>query len=399
MEQFLQKIKEVQTTLKQLAIEGWLLYDFRRSNPLALSFLEIPPEKMLSRRFFYWIPQTGIPIKIVSQVEPNGLAHLPGETKVYHSWQQLEQFLKKILIDHPIIAMEYSPNNAIPVISKVDGGTIDWMRQLGAQVVSSAHLLQHYTSVWTDAQLQQHLAAAHVLDTTAAKTWAYIQQHLQMNQPITEYQVQQFMLECIESQECMTEYPPTCAVNQNSADPHYSPQKESSFPIKRGDLILIDLWCKKKTLDAVYADISRMGIAAAQASAEQETVFSVVKEARDVATQLIQDHYTQQRPIQGWQVDQACREVIIQKGYGAYFVHRTGHNIGTQVHGSGTNLDNLETHDERELLAGTCFSVEPGIYLPAKFGIRLEYDIYLDPQGTIKITGGIQEKFIYLFEN
>jgi Xaa-Pro dipeptidase len=277
------------------------------------------------------------------------------------------------------IAMEYSPNNIIPAVSKVDAGTIDFIRQLGAYVVSSANLIQQYTSVWTPAQFHSHLAAADTLDSIASKTWNYIEMKLQSNQGISEYQVQQFMLNLIEEQGCMTDDPPICAVNQNSADPHYTPTQTRFSEIHKGDFILIDLWCKQKTAEAVYADIARIGVAAAQATPQQQKIFSLLKEARDVATTFIKDHYTRQIPLQGWQVDQVCRNIIQQGSYGEFFIHRTGHNIGQQVHGSGANLDNLETRDVRELIAGTCFSMEPGIYLPDQLGMRLEYDIYLDP--------------------
>lgn len=393
---FESKLREVQSILMEQEIDGWLLYDYRRSNSLAHAFLEIPSDTMTTRRFFYWIPQKGEPIKIVPLIEPYTLDHLPGLAWTYQSWQDLEHLLFSIATENRTIAMEYSPYNALPNISKVDAGTVELIRKGQAQVVSSANLLQRYTSVWTPAQFQSHLAAAHALERIADRTWAFIESSLQLRSPIDEYKVQQFMLRAMEEEGCHTADRPTCAVNGHSADPHYHPTSDQALPIARGDFILLDLWCKQKVPHAVYADITRVGVAAAQSAQKQKEIFNIVKNARDVATLMIKEYYENQRPLEGWQVDQACRNVIQEVGLGDYFIHRTGHNIGEEVHGPGCNLDNLETHDDRQLLAGTCFSVEPGIYLPHEFGVRLEYDIYLDPAGHMLITGGIQEELVCL---
>lgn len=394
--EFDKTLNEVQSLLEEQQIDGWLLYDFHRSNPLVYTFLNIPPGKLLSRRFFYWIPQKGEPIKILPQIEPHTLDHLPGVKWLYKSWQELEKLLFSITVENAKVAMEYSPYNALPIISKVDAGTIELMRKNGAEIVSSANLVQRYTSVWSERQLQGHLAAADVLNEIVNRTWAFIEKSLQNKLSIDEYQVQQFMLDLMHQNQCITADPPTCAVNAHSADPHYGPTKDCSSPIHPGDFILLDLWCKQDTQDSVYADITRVGVAAPQATPRQVKIFNLVKAARDRATLFVKENYEKGQPIQGWEVDQACRDVIVEAGYGDYFIHRTGHNIGEEVHGSGANLDNLETHDFRELIPGTCFSVEPGIYLPQQFGVRLEYDIYLHPTGRIEITGGIQEELVCL---
>jgi Xaa-Pro aminopeptidase len=394
---FREKLADVQEKLKKEKIDGWLLYDFRHNNPLAYSFLEIKPVKMLSRRFFYWIPQKGETIKIVPQIEPHTLDHLPGIKWIYKTWQELENFLFSLHLDNCRIAMEYSPFNTLPIISKVDAGTIDLLRQYGAEIVSSANFIQHYTSVWSTQQLQDHLYAAEVLDKIVTQTWTFIEKKLVGHNYIDEYQVQQFMLQLMHDYGCITADPPTCAVNANSADPHYTPKKEASQSIRLGDFILLDLWCKKNCQRAVYADITRVGVASNKPSDKQQAIFQIVKKARDQATEFVRECYEKNKPLQGWEVDQICRDVIHECGYEAYFIHRTGHNIGEEVHGPGANLDNFETHDFRELIAGTCFSVEPGIYLPHEFGVRLEYDIYLSMDGQVQITGGIQEK-LYLME-
>jgi Xaa-Pro aminopeptidase len=393
---FAAKVKEVQSTLFEEGIGGWLLYDYHRSNSLACSFLEIPEGKMVSRRFFYWIPQKGEPIKIVPQIEPYTLDHLPGLKWVYRGWQELERILFSIGAERLKIAMEYSPYNALPNVSKVDAGVIELMRKTGAEVVSSANLLQRYTCVWSPQQVESHLMAAHVLDSVVGKTWAFIEHALQVHSPIDEFQVQQFILREIDEAGCETADLPICAVNAHSADPHYSPTSLASHSIHKGDFILLDLWCKKKGSHAVYADITRVGVASPNAGEKEREIFKIVKEARDKATDFIRDRYENHLFMQGWQVDQICRDHIQESGYGEFFIHRTGHNIGEEVHGAGANLDNFETHDYRELLPGTAFSVEPGIYLPDQFGVRLEYDIYLHPAGHIEITGGIQTELVCL---
>lgn len=392
--EFTTKLKEVQTYLKEQEIEGWLLFDFRQSNPLAYTFLDIPPDKMLTRRFFYWIPQQGEPIKIVPLIEPHTLDHLPGIKWFYRGWQELERLVFSLAVENAKIAMEYSPYNALPVVSKVDAGTIDLVRKSGAEVVSSANLLQHYTSVWSEFQLQSHLAAAKILEDIVDRTWAFIEKSLQTRTSLDEYQVQQFMLHAMHEANCHTSHPPTCAVNAHSADPHYHPEANGASSIQPGDFILLDLWCKQRLPGAVYADITRVGVAALKPDHRQKEIFEIVKEARDQATLFVKEHYEAHQLIQGWQVDQVCRDFIQKAGFGEFFIHRTGHNLGEEVHGPGANLDNLETHDYRQLIPGTGFTIEPGIYLPQQFGVRLEYDLYLDPKGQVRITGGIQEELV-----
>lgn len=388
-----QKIADTQVELKKNQIDGWLFYDFRRSNDLACQFLNIPNEVLLTRRFFYWIPAQGEPIKIVSSIE-DPLKHLPGQTKKFKSWQQLDEVLKEILQNSKRIAMEYSPRNAIPYISKVDAGTIELIREFGVEVVSSSDLLQKYTSVLTEKQLEMHLIAADVLDKTANKTWSWIFENIKKSKRIDEYQVQQFILNEIKSQKCITQDLPICAVNANSADPHFSPDKFNSSEIKAGDFILIDLWCKLDEKEAVYADITRVGVAAERPTSKQQEIFSIVRQAQQAATELVKQRYGQGKPLQGWEVDQAARDVIESAGYGDFFVHRTGHNIGTSDHGNGAHMDNFETQDLRYLLPQTCFSIEPGIYLPGEFGVRLEYDVYLGKESEVLVTGGIQDQLV-----
>lgn len=390
------KIQDTQKTLALLQLDGWLLYDFRRNNDLACQFLDIPSDRLLSRRFFYWIPQKGDPVKIVHTIESNVLDHLPGCKLPYHTWQEIETHLAEILKKSKRIAMEYSPRNAIPAVSKVDAGTLDIIRDFGIEVVSSGDILQQYTSIWDDYKLKTHLAAARILDETVAKAWQYISDHLRQKKPLTEYQVQQYIIGEFLKRGCVASDPPICAVNAHSADPHYCPDKLHSSIIQEGDFILIDLWCKQNVPRAVYADITRVGVAFSHPTDRQQMIFDIVKNARDAGTELVRDRFLQKKPVLGCEVDQCCRDVISSAGYGRYFIHRTGHNIDESDHGNGAHLDNLETQDSRQLLAGTCFSIEPGIYLPGEFGVRLEYDVYVSPEGDVHVTGGIQNEILCL---
>lgn len=388
------KITEVQNDLQQLGWDGWLFYDFRRSNELACDFLEISKHAFLTRRFFYWIPKVGEPVKVVHGVEQHMLDHLPGIKKIYRTWQELDVLLKDLLHGQRQVAMEYSPYNAIPYVSKVDAGTIEKLRAWGIDVVSSADLFQKYQCVWSQSQLQSHLKAADVLDKTAGKAWNFIGNSIKTNKVITEYDVQQFILSEITSQGCTMDGLPICAVNEHSADPHYSPEKESASLIKVGDFVLIDLWCKEKVEDAVYADITRVAKVGKAPTDSQNQVFNVVKESQEKATEFVRKRVEAGLPVMGFEVDDVARGVIAEAGFAEFFIHRTGHNIGIRDHGDGTNIDNFETQDRRHLIAGTCFSIEPGVYLPGEFGVRLEYDVYLGFDRVLMVTGGKQEEIV-----
>lgn len=394
MMNFDEKLKDVQQALHAQGIDGWLLYDFRRTNPLACQFLEIPPERLLTRRFFYWVPAKGTPVKIVHAIEDKSLEHLPGDTHRYQTWRDIESLIGVALTGSKQVAMEYSPRNAIPYVSKVDAGTIDVIRGFGVDVVSSADLLQKFTSVWDAPKLLSHRKAADVLCQAVDDAWKYIESCLRDNTALTEYDVQQFIVEQFAKNGCISADLPICAVNAHSADPHYVPGKNASSVVRRGDFILIDLWCKQDIPRAVYADITRVGVAAAEPTKRQQQIFSVVKAARDAATDLVRERFRQKQPLRGWEVDQAARDVIVEAGYGEFFIHRTGHNIDETDHGNGANIDNFETRDERLLLPGTCFSIEPGIYLPGEFGVRLEYDVVVHLDGSVEVTGGIQDEIV-----
>lgn len=386
------KIQDVQGHLRSQGIDGWLLYDFAGKNSLAREFLDLPSTLLVTRRFFYWIPAQGDPIKLLHQIEPHVLQSRPGSCQMYLKWEELEASLHMILKGSRKVAMEYSPRNAIPYLSQVDGGMIDLVRSCGVEVVSSGDFLQYYTCALSDEQLLSHLDACAFLDQTAAKTWQMIADHLKRGQSITEYQVQEFIQQEMTAGGYFSEAAPICAINAHAADPHFEPKKEERTPIKQGDLILIDLWCKKKEAHAIYGDITRVAVADQRHhNPKHVEIFNLVRAAQKAATDEIAHRWSNAEQIKGYEVDRTCRKVIEDAGFGEFFIHRTGHNIYTQDHGPGAHIDSLETLDFRPLIPRCCFSIEPGIYLPKEFGIRLEHDVYLSLDHTILVTGGVQD--------
>jgi Xaa-Pro dipeptidase len=388
-----QKIHEVQKILQEKQIDGWLLYDFHHNNALTCDFLEISPKTMLTRRFCYWIPQKGDPVGIVHGVETHVLSHTPGKKMVYSAWKKFEELLKDLLKGKKVVAMEYSPRCAIPTASKVDGGMIDLVREQGVKVVSSASFLQNFTCVWSKEQYEMHKEAADALDEIAAETWSWIGKRLKQEEGITEYTVQQHILAEMHKRKCVMDGAPICGVNQNSANPHYNPEMKGSRSVKKGDFILIDLWCKRDLPKAVYADITRVAVAGKPTQRHLE-IFQLVRNAQKAGTDLVRERVEKKKEVRGAEVDDACRKVIADAGYGEYFTHRTGHNIHEEDHGPGANIDGFETLDERVLIPRTCFSIEPGIYLPKEFGVRLEYDVFIHENHTIEVTGGIEDKLV-----
>lgn len=379
-------IEKAQKFLQEGKLDGWLLYDFHGNNPLARQFLKIGPEQMTTRRFFYWIPAHGSPIKLVHAIEEKSLDSVPGEKRIYSSWQSLEEHLKKILHGMKKVAMEYSPKNAIPYVSKVDGGTIDLVRSFGVEVASSADFLAHFTAVLTPKQIQSQLRAGKELDRIVQQTWDWIRERLGK---VTEYEAQQYIVGHFKKLGWIWDHDPIVGVNAHSADPHYEPTATQSSPIRKGDFILIDLWGKEP--NGVFGDITRVGIAAPHPNAKQQEVFQIVRKAQKAAVHLIQTRFKERKRLEGWEVDEAARTVIREAGYGAWFTHRTGHSIEGDLHGSGAHMDNLEMHDVRPILPGTCFSIEPGIYLPGEFGVRLEFDVVVHHDGRVEISGGEQD--------
>lgn len=386
-------ISEMQQDLRQAKLDGWLFYDFRGRDPIAHRILGLPAG-MRTRRWFYFVPAKGTPKKLVHKIEAAALATMPGDTLYYAGQEELRVGLKKMLGRAKKAAMQYSPKNAIPYVAMVDAGTIELVRSCGAKVVSSADLVQKYEACWTKEQLESHLAAGRAIDRIVREAFQYAGKCVREKKQLTEYDLQQWILEKFAEAGIVTEEGPDVAVNANASDPHYAPTTEKASPIREGDMLLLDVWGKQKTEGSVYYDISWVGYLGAEVPEKYAKVFRVLREARDRAVELIRSSRKSGKPLQGWQVDKAARGVVEKAGYGKYFFHRTGHNIGTSVHGNGVNMDGLETHDDRHLIAGTCNSVEPGIYLP-EFGMRTEVDVYVEEHDA-RVTGAVQTEILAL---
>jgi Xaa-Pro dipeptidase len=380
-------IKDIQAALQAERIDGWLLYNFRGSNVFATRLLDLPSHIMCTRRYFYFIPAFGEPKKLVHRIEEWNLDTLPGQKNVYLSWRSLEQGLKELLSGVKQVAMEYSPQCAIPYVSTVDAGTIELVRTTGIQVVSSANLIQYFEAAWDDEQLKDNLESAAHLRQIVDLTFGFIKSRITKSVAITEYDVQQFMLSEFSKRGLVSSSDPNCSVNANSANPHYEPTKEAHSPIKKGDFVLLDLWAKKNKPRAVYADITWTGFIGEKVPDEYEKIFQIVKGGRDAAVQFAKSAMASGRLVHGYEIDDASRQSINDQGYGEYFVHRTGHSIGEEVHGNGANIDNLETRDERAIIPRTSFSIEPGIYLRDKFGVRSEVDVYVTKDREVIVTG------------
>lgn len=380
-------IARIQQVLRAEGIDGWLLYNFRGSNVFATRMMKLPTHIMYTRRYFYYIPAQGEPRKLVHRIEEWNLDSVPGSKTVYLSWQSLAEGVKKILSGARTVAMEYSPNCAIPYVSTVDGGTVELVRAAGVQVVSSANLVAAFEAVWDEEQLKDNLVTAKHLREIVDKAFGFICYRINAGKKVTEYDVQQFMLSEFKKRGIYSESDPNCSVNANSANPHYEPTKKVHSPLKKGDFVLLDLWAKKQKARSVYADITWTGFIGATVPDEYEKVFQVVRGGRDAALALVRQRFSEKKMIQGWEVDEAARKSIAAQGYEDSFVHRTGHSIGEEIHGNGANMDNLETHDERKILPGTSFSIEPGVYLRDKFGIRSEIDVVVTPAGEVIVPG------------
>jgi Xaa-Pro dipeptidase len=389
-------IFQIQQKLKELKIDGWLLFDDHGSNKFARNLLNIQHHVMLTRRFFYWIPKEGEPEKIVHAIEGQHLDFLPGNKHFYLSLNQLKEALKRVLKSAKTVAMEYSKDAELPQVSVIDAGTFELVEKMGVNIVSSALLLLFFTNILDETQINSHRQAALILKTTVEKTWEFIGKEVRLKKKITDYEVQQFIVSELIASDCLAEDPFICAVNEYSALPHYTPSKSSPKVIYENDFILLDLWCKKRDPQAIYADITRVGVIGKAPTNKQEEIFNIVRAAQQEALDLIANSFKEHRPVFGSEVDDAARSYIAKKGYGAFFTHRTGHNIDTQLHGSGTNMDHFETEDHRPLIAGSCFSIEPGIYLPSEFGVRLETNVLIHHNGSIEITGVCQDEILHL---
>lgn len=374
----------IQSAIRAQNLDGWLLYDFRGSNILARRILEFADGSMGSRRWMYFIPAVGNPRKLVHRIESGALDHLPGDKTIYLKWQEFEAGVAGLVSGLKTVAMEYSPRNTNPYISRVDAGTIELVRSHGPALIPSGDLVQLFEAVWDDEQWAMHQAAGQHTDSAYAVVWKFIAEQVRQHGETTEMAVSDVIMAHFAKHGLTTYHPPIVGVNAHSGDPHY---ETGHTPIRAGDFVLVDLWAKLDKPRAVYSDLTRVGFVGETVPEKYESIFQIVAAARDAAIKVVRDRFAAGAPLQGYEVDDACRNVIEREGYGQYFVHRTGHSIGQEVHGNGANMDNLETHETRRVLPGCCFSVEPGIYLP-EFGVRSEVDVFIDRQNQVHVTAG-----------
>jgi Xaa-Pro dipeptidase len=386
-------IEAIQSALQKQKLDGWLFYDILHRDPIAYRVLGLD-HAIAKRRWFYMIPAKGAPRKLVHRIEAGTLDPLPGEKLLYASSDELEKNLKKLLAHAKKVAMQYSPKNLIPYVSLVDAGTVELIRAQGCKVVSSADLVQEFEASWTPEQLASHRAAGREIDRITQAAFAEAARRVRGGETFTEYDLQQWIMGQFRASGVTSDSPPIVAVGPHSGDPHYEPRERNSSPVRKGDLLLLDIWGKTLAPGSVYYDITWTGYLGAKVPPKYAKIFSVVRAARDGAVEFVQERVKAGRAIEGWQVDRAAREVIRKAGYAKYFVHRTGHNIGQEVHGTGANMDGLETRDIRRVIPHTCFSIEPGIYLP-EFGVRSEVDVYVE-EGRAEVTGAVQTEMLKL---
>jgi Xaa-Pro dipeptidase len=391
-------LNRIQAELKAMGVDGWLFCDFHNRDILAYRILGMDPEKFTSRRWFYLIPAEGEPVKLSHKVEPTKLDELPGRKEFYLSWRSLHSQIGELLSGLQTVAMQYSPLNNIPYVSMVDGGILELVRTTGVEVVSSAGLVQTFEAVLDDDGYQSHLEAAKRVDGIRDQAFALIASRIKAGDAPTEYEIQQFIVKRFEEEgmTCTGEYP-IVGVNEHPANPHFEPTPENSHTMKAGDTLLIDLWAKLDQPGAVFYDITWCGfIGTGPVPEKYREIFNTVRDARKAAVAFVRDRFARNEPVYGWEVDDACRKVVDDAGYGEFFVHRTGHSIGEEVHGNGVHIDNLETRDERQLVSGICFSIEPGIYLEGEMAARSEINVFITPAGEVTVAGREQEELLIL---
>jgi Xaa-Pro dipeptidase len=382
------QLEKIQQEIRNQKLDGWLFFDHHLRDPLAYRVLGFTVPRTPTRRWYYVIPAQGEPRGLVHRIEAGMLDALPGEKTAYSSWTEQVAGLRKITSGMRRVAMQYSPNCAIPYISMVDAGTVELVRGAGLEVVSSAELIQTFEAKWTPEALESHLEAGRRVDAVRAAAFDYVREHVRNGSPLQELDVKYFVREGFTKAGLVTDHGPIVGVNANASNPHYEPTEENSSPIRLGDLVLLDMWAKLDQPGAVYYDITWTHFCGDNPPDEMRRVFEVVTGARDAAIKRVTDAVAAGEALCGYHVDDAARGLIESRGYGAYFTHRTGHSIGIEVHGNGANMDNLETHDERRVSPWTCFSIEPGVYLP-EFGVRSEVNMFVGEKEA-RVTGQIQ---------
>jgi Xaa-Pro aminopeptidase len=386
-------LSAIQAALREHKMDAWLFCDHHHRDPIAYRVLGLPEGLMVTRRWFYVIPAEGEPRKLVHRIEAGHLDSTRGSKREYSSWQELTENLKAMLAPYSKVAMQYSPNNIIFYVSLVDAGTVELVRSFGKNIVSSADLVSRFEATFTDAQIESHYAAGKKIDAITAAAFQEIG-HRVRNGGTNEFDIQKFFAEAFQREGLVTDDLSIVAVNANASNPHYAPSAEHNSPIRERDLVLLDVWAKLNQPGAIYYDITWMGFVGKSPSEKHREIFDLVRRARDAGVEAVKSAIAAGKKIAGWEVDKATREVIDSAGYGKYFIHRTGHSIATEVHGNGANMDNLEIHDERQILPNTCFSVEPGIYLP-EFGVRSEVNVMVR-KGAADVTGKVQQELVII---
>ena len=389
------RVAEIQSALGAAGLDGWLFYDFRHSDPLAYRILKLPEGGVTTRRWLYFIPVVGEPVKVVHSIEQHRLDQLPGRKIIYRSWQELHAALSDALASGGLkskrvllrkVAMQYSPENDIPYVARVDAGTVELVRSIrGVSVVTSADLVQQFEAAWTPEQLAMHREAADKLHRIIMEAFAEIARRIRADGQTSEYDIQQFIVRRL-TEEGMTAGGPNVSAGANTANPHYQPDANHSAPIRRGDFVLFDVSEKLKRPGATVADQTWTGYVGETVPEEYVRIFNIVREARDSATDFVRKAFREGRVIRGAEVDDVARGVIKRAGYGEQFTHRTGHSIGEEGHGNGANIDDFETRDSRRIIPRTCFSIEPGIYLEGRFGVRSEINVYVSERDA-EVTG------------
>ena len=387
-------ITAVQQALRDEKLDGWLLYDFHGSNPIATRVAGLDRGgKMATRRWYYLIPATGEPRGLVHAIERHNLDDLPGEKRPYSGRQQLEGGLKDLLGGVKRVAMEYSPGNNIPYLSRVDAGTVEAIRELGIEVASSGDLVQRFEAIWTDEVYQTHVAASDRLYQVKDRAFAFITERIRNGVAVDEYEVQQRMVGWFEELGLVKDQPNVSA-QENAGNPHYMPPRTGSRAIRPNELVLIDLWSKLPSPGAVFADITWVGYTGSTVPDEYARAFAAARDGRDAAVELVKTAVAEKRDLRGWQVDRACRDVIERAGFGPQFIHRTGHSLGEEVHGNGVHMDDYETKDDRRLIPGTGFTIEPGVYTE-RFGVRTEINMFVG-ENEARVTGPLQSDILKL---
>jgi len=388
------RLQEIQQALRDEHLDGWLFFDHHHRDPLAYRVLGFTPGSMVTRRWYYFIPASGEPRGLAHRIEPDTLRELPGKISHYAGWREMVDGLRSIVGSARKVAMQYSPLCAVPYVAMVDAGTVDLVRSLGVEAVTAANLVQYFESRWNQQQLEMHLEAGRRVDRIRREAFTRISEKVRGRERVTEWEMQQFILGRFREENLFTDHGPDVAVNANASNPHYNPTQDSCAAIGKHDLVLIDMWAKLNQPGAVYYDITWVGHCGLMAPDEIQNVFTIVHDARNKAIAKVQAAVASRAPLCGYEVDDAARDHIRAAGFEQYFFHRTGHSIGEDVHGTGANMDNLETHDERKVIPWTCFSIEPGIYLP-RFGIRSEVNVFVS-ETEARVTGEMQDCLLLL---